>query len=85
MDQMTVHEASSPLNGTAWLEVIRLGRTGWRTSNSSIGLGDPVANGQAHPELSGMFAVAEAPLQGIIRQRSGSSRTLPNDVTWARR
>ena len=38
---MTLHEAGSLVNGTAWLEVIRLDRTGWRISNSSIGQGDP--------------------------------------------
>ena len=38
---MTFHEASSLLESTAWLEVIRLDRTGWRISNSSIGQGDP--------------------------------------------
>ena len=38
---MTLHEAGSLVNGTAWLEVIRLNRTAWRISNSSISQGDP--------------------------------------------
>jgi len=38
---MTLHEAGSLANGTAWLEVIRLNRTAWRISNSSISQGDP--------------------------------------------
>ena len=40
MDQVTLHEASSLSNTTAVLEVIRLDRTGWRISNSSINEGD---------------------------------------------
>ena len=38
---MTLHEAGSLVNGPAWLEVIRLNRTAWRISNSSISQGDP--------------------------------------------
>lgn len=38
---MTLHEAGSLVNGTAWPEVIRLNRTAWRISNSSISQGDP--------------------------------------------
>ena len=38
---MTLEEVRSPANSTAGLQVIRLNRTGWRISNSSIDERDP--------------------------------------------
>jgi len=38
---MTLHEVHSSANTTTGLEIIRLDRTGWRISNSSIDQGDP--------------------------------------------
>lgn len=41
MEQMTPQEVRSSANATTRLEVIRLDRTGWRISNSSIDEGGP--------------------------------------------